>query len=111
MNKVVLAGLAAAMLGAFLAPVSNACDNLHTSSFTVSSPLSCDPCATGTTVIDNQISSPVLLERDLTAPVLIDNTYSLPSVIDRGVTMPVLIDGGRNHLVDFDSPVIRFGLF
>lgn len=111
MNKVVLAGFAAAMLGAFLAPVSNACDNLHTSSFTVSTPLSCDPCATSSSVLlEKQVAAPVLIDRDLTAPVLIDNSYSLPAVIDTGVSMPAIIERDR-HLIDFDSPVLRFGLF
>lgn len=102
MNKVVFAGIAAALMGVVLAPMSNACDSVKSSSFTISTPLSCDPCSS--------VSHPVLIERELTAPVLIDNTYSLPAVIERSTTMPVLIED-RDHLVDFSSPILRFGLF
>jgi hypothetical protein len=100
MNKIVFAGLAAAVVGTFLAPASNAFETIRTSSYTVSSPV----------IIEHAVSTPVLIEREMTAPVIIDRTYSLPTLIDRPVSMPVLVDD-RDHLVEFDSPVLRFGLF
>lgn len=99
MNKILLAGFAAAFIGAVLAPASNAFET-YTSSFTVTSPV----------YVERSVSTPVLIERDFTAPVMIDRTHSWPAVIDRPVTMPVIIDD-RDHLVQFDSPVLRFGLF
>lgn len=100
MNKILLAGFAAAFIGAMLAPASNAYGT-WTSSYTVSSPV----------FIEREVSTPVLIERELTAPVMIDHTYSSPVIIDRPVMMPVRILDDRDHLVQFDSPVLRFGLF
>jgi hypothetical protein len=113
MNKVVMAGLAAAFLGGLFAPVSQACDTVQHSSFTVTSPLTvdaCDPCTSAPLVLEKQVAAPVLVERELTAPVVIDRSYSLPTVIDRPVSMPVIIEDD-DHLIDFDSPILRFGLF
>ncbi|MBY0551807.1 MAG: hypothetical protein K2W95_31275 [Candidatus Obscuribacterales bacterium] len=114
MNKLVMAGLAAAFLGALFAPVSNACDDLHTSSFTVSSPVTidaCDPCATAAPlVLERQIVAPVLVEHEMTSPVIIDRSCSSPGVLERNVSMPVLLERD-NNLIDFDSPILRFGLF
>jgi hypothetical protein len=100
MNKILLAGFAAALIGAVFAPTSNAFGTLRTSSISVTSPV----------FIETDVSTPVLIERDVTVPVMIDRTQSWPTIINRPVTMPVILDD-RDHLVQFDSPVMRFGLF